>query len=75
VHVKRFKNLDSMHNRAVSPDNFFDDQNSFINEKFQSDSKMEDAIMSEPISQMLEETPNLIIYNSNIQTKIKYIWK
>jgi hypothetical protein len=29
---------------------FFDDQNSFINEKFQSDSKMEDAIMSEPIS-------------------------
>jgi len=35
----------------------------------QSDSKMEDAIMSEPIGQMLEETPN--IYNTNIQSKYK----
>ena len=59
-----------MHNREVSPDNFFDDdENSFNKQKLQSDSKMEDAIMSEPISQMLEETPN--IYNSNIQTKYK----
>lgn len=55
-----------MHNREVSPDNFFDDnENSFNKQKLQSDSKMEDAIMSEPISQMLEETPN--IYNSNFQ--------
>ena len=54
-----------MHNREVSPDNFFDEnENSFNKQKLQSDSKMEDAIMSEPIGQMLEETPN--IYNTNI---------
>jgi hypothetical protein len=54
-----------MHNREVSPENLFDDNDySFIKQKLESDSKMEDAIMSEPISQMLEETPN--IYNSII---------
>lgn len=60
-----------MHNRAISPDYLFDEnEKNFINNNFQSDRNMEDAIMSEPISQMLEETSNIIINNSNIQTKI-----
>ena len=67
VHIKSFKNLDSMHNRAVSFDNNFEEnENEFPNIKNNSERNMEDVIMSEPISQMLEETPTNIIYNSNV---------
>ena len=67
VHIKSFKNLDSMHNRAVSFDNNFEEnENEFPNIKNNSERNMEDVIMSEPISHMLEETPTNIIYNSNV---------